>query len=112
MSLATRNIVRAADEWKCDAMAMQTPPPSTDPTLDNLGRAPFGLMDILRRAEGDAFGAFGTRPERVPLSGNRTRIIEYPGEVGVCLQHLSMLVGRRARAQVWPQIISWLRSQS
>ena len=40
------------------------------------------------------------------------RIIDYPGEVGVCLQHLSMLVGRRARAQVWPQIISWLRSQS
>jgi polyhydroxyalkanoate synthase len=40
------------------------------------------------------------------------RIIDYPGEVGVCLQHLSMLVGRRARTQVWPQIISWLRSQS
>jgi polyhydroxyalkanoate synthase subunit PhaC len=40
------------------------------------------------------------------------RIIDYPGEVGVCLQHLSMLVGRQARAQVWPQIISWLRSQS
>ena len=40
------------------------------------------------------------------------RIIDYPGEVGVCLQHLSMLVGRQARAQVWPRIISWLRSQS
>jgi poly[(R)-3-hydroxyalkanoate] polymerase subunit PhaC len=39
-------------------------------------------------------------------------IIEYPGEVGVCLQHLGMLVGREAQAQVWPQIISWLRSHS
>ena len=66
MSLATRNIVRAADEWKSDAMAMQTPPPSTDPTLDNLGRAPFGLMDILRRAQGDAFGAFGLDPSECP----------------------------------------------
>ena len=40
------------------------------------------------------------------------RIIEYPGEVGVCLQHLGILVGRQAHAQVWPQIISWLRSHT
>ena len=40
------------------------------------------------------------------------RIIEYPGEVGVCLQHLGILVGHEAHAQVWPQIISWLRSHS
>jgi poly[(R)-3-hydroxyalkanoate] polymerase subunit PhaC len=36
------------------------------------------------------------------------RIIEYPGEVGVCLQHLGILVGRQAHAAVWPEIISWL----
>jgi polyhydroxyalkanoate synthase len=35
-------------------------------------------------------------------------IIEYLGEVGVCLQHLGILVGRRAHAHVWPQITSWL----
>ncbi len=40
------------------------------------------------------------------------RIIEYPGEVGVCLQHLGILVGRQAQAQVWPEIISWLKSRS
>jgi len=39
------------------------------------------------------------------------RIIEYLGEVGVCLQHLGILVGRRAHAYVWPQIISWLHSR-
>jgi polyhydroxyalkanoate synthase len=39
-------------------------------------------------------------------------IVEYPGEVGVCLQHLGVLVGRQAQAQVWPQIISWLRLHS
>jgi poly[(R)-3-hydroxyalkanoate] polymerase subunit PhaC len=38
------------------------------------------------------------------------RIIEYRGEVGVCLQHLGILVGREARAKVWPDIISWLKS--
>jgi polyhydroxyalkanoate synthase len=39
------------------------------------------------------------------------RIIEYTGEVGVCLQHLGILVGREARAQVWPEIIAWLEAR-
>ena len=45
------------------------------------------------------------------MPGANARIIEYPSEVGACLQHLSMLVGRQSRAQVWPQIVAWLRSQ-
>jgi len=40
------------------------------------------------------------------------RTIEYPGELGVCLQHLGILVGRQARAHIWPEIISWLKSQN
>jgi polyhydroxyalkanoate synthase len=39
------------------------------------------------------------------------RTIEYPGEVGVCLQHLGILVGRHAQAHVWPEILSWLKSE-
>ena len=39
------------------------------------------------------------------------QIIEYPGELGVCLQHLGILVGRHARAHVWPEILSWLKSE-
>jgi polyhydroxyalkanoate synthase len=39
------------------------------------------------------------------LRPERLNIIEYPGESGVCLQHLGILVGRHAHAQVWPQII-------
>ena len=39
------------------------------------------------------------------------RIIEYPGEAGVALQHLAILIGREAQAQVWPQIVSWIRSR-
>jgi poly[(R)-3-hydroxyalkanoate] polymerase subunit PhaC len=42
----------------------------------------------------------------------KVRIIEYRGERGVCLQHLGILVGRQARALVWPEIISWLKSRN
>jgi polyhydroxyalkanoate synthase len=38
------------------------------------------------------------------------RILEVPGERGVCLQHLGILIGRDARAAVWPEIIrGWTR---
>ena len=39
------------------------------------------------------------------------RIIEYAGELGVCLQHLGILIGRKAQLQVWPEIASWLNSR-
>jgi polyhydroxyalkanoate synthase len=45
------------------------------------------------------------------LGPEKFRIIEYPGESGVCLQHLGILVGRHAHAQVWPQIIDWIGIQ-
>jgi len=40
------------------------------------------------------------------------RIIKYPGETGVGLQHLGILVGRQAHARVWPEIIGWLNKRS
>jgi polyhydroxyalkanoate synthase len=43
------------------------------------------------------------------MPGRNVRLIEYPGENGVSLQHLALLVGPRAHAQVWPEIIAWLR---
>lgn len=46
--------------------------------------------------------------EAMPTSD--VRIIEYPGEVGVSLQHLGILIGREAQAQVWPEIVSWINS--
>ena len=46
------------------------------------------------------------------LGPEKFRVIEYPGETGVCLQHLGILVGRHAHAQVWPQIIDWIMLQS
>jgi polyhydroxyalkanoate synthase len=44
------------------------------------------------------------------MSTKDVRIIKYPGELGVCLPHLGILIGRKAHAQVWPEIISWLNS--
>jgi polyhydroxyalkanoate synthase len=46
--------------------------------------------------------------EAMPMG--KAQVIEYPGEVGVCLQHLGILIGRKARAEVWPEIISWIKS--
>jgi polyhydroxyalkanoate synthase len=40
------------------------------------------------------------------MSIENTRIIEYAGEIGVGLQHLSILVGRQAYFRVWPEIIT------
>jgi polyhydroxyalkanoate synthase subunit PhaC len=39
-------------------------------------------------------------------------LIKFPGEIGVALQHLAILVGRQAFAAVWPKIISWLHNQT
>lgn len=36
------------------------------------------------------------------MATSDARIIEYPGEIGVCLQHLGILIGRAAHIQVWP----------
>jgi poly[(R)-3-hydroxyalkanoate] polymerase subunit PhaC len=44
------------------------------------------------------------------MPGQDVRVLEYPGEIGVGLQHLGILVGRRAYARVWPEIISWLKA--
>jgi len=48
--------------------------------------------------------------DAMPATG--VRIIQYPGEVGVGLQHLGILVGRQARAHVWPEIVYWIKTCS
>jgi polyhydroxyalkanoate synthase len=44
------------------------------------------------------------------MPAETVRVLEYPGEIGVGLQHLGILVGRGAYARIWPEIISWLRA--
>jgi polyhydroxyalkanoate synthase len=40
------------------------------------------------------------------------RIIEYQGELGVCLQHLGVLIGQEAYARFWPKVITWMGARS
>jgi polyhydroxyalkanoate synthase len=42
------------------------------------------------------------------MSTKDAHIIGYPGEVGVCLQHLGVLIGQDAHARLWPEIIAWM----
>lgn len=51
------------------------------------------------------------RPISDVLGPRKFHIIEYPGETGVCLQHLGILVGRQAFALIWPEIVSWIYAQ-
>jgi polyhydroxyalkanoate synthase len=83
-----------------------------------IGRAHIGPSTLLA----PTLAVVNTTDEVAPLDSIKpfanampatsVRIVEYPGEVGVCLQHLGLLVGREARMKVWPTIISWLNSQS
>lgn len=44
-------------------------------------------------------------------TGN-TRIIEHPAEIGIGLQHLAILAGRRAHAETWPAIADWMAANA
>jgi polyhydroxyalkanoate synthase subunit PhaC len=48
------------------------------------------------------------KPFMDAIPAKPARIIEYRAELGVCLQHLGVLVGRQAYAVIWPEITSWL----
>ena len=47
-------------------------------------------------------------PFHEATSSERKRVIEYKGDVGVNLQHVGVLVGRSAHADIWPAIFAWL----
>jgi polyhydroxyalkanoate synthase len=84
-------------------------------TLAVCGRevGPSGLrvptLMVINTADGIAPPA-SIAPFAQAMPDGRARVIEYPGETGVGLQHLAILVGRRAYAEIWPEIISWLRT--
>lgn len=51
--------------------------------------------------------AYSTR-----TGSNDVQIIDYPGDVGVVLQHVGLLVGEKAHKQLWPQILHWMLEHS
>jgi polyhydroxyalkanoate synthase subunit PhaC len=48
------------------------------------------------------------KPFTDAIPSKAVRVIEYSGEVGACLQHVGILVGREAQARVWPDIMAWI----
>jgi polyhydroxyalkanoate synthase len=45
----------------------------------------------------------------VEAAGSRDKtVLHYEGDVGVSLQHVGPLVGRRAHALLWPKILDWI----
>jgi polyhydroxyalkanoate synthase len=83
-----------------------------------------GALTVLGRTIGPScldiptLAVVNTADEIVPLASieplldalptKDVTLIKYPGEVGIALQHLGILVGREAYARIWPQIIAWL----
>ncbi|MBJ3776584.1 alpha/beta fold hydrolase [Acuticoccus mangrovi] len=51
-------------------------------------------------------------PFFIRMDGVDTRIIEQPVEIGVGLQHLGVLAGRRAHAETWPKIADWIAAHA
>lgn len=46
------------------------------------------------------------------IAAKDVRVIEHGGEVGVCLQHLAILVGQKALARTWPKITAWIETHA
>jgi polyhydroxyalkanoate synthase len=40
------------------------------------------------------------------------RVLHYEGDIGVCLQHVGVLVGRSAHEKIWPAIFDWLQAEA
>jgi len=95
----------------------------------------FEHLDRMRQLQGTLLDAFGLGPVEAPYretftaagvslrrygsSGERGPLVLivpapikrpyiYEGDVGVSLQHVGPLVGRRAHALLWPRIVEWI----
>lgn len=42
-------------------------------------------------------------------AGGDKRLLWYPGDTGVAIQHVGMLVGRNALGSLWPEIVAWVK---
>lgn len=62
---------------------MTTESSPSDAALDGFRRAPFWMTDVLRRAQGEVFGALGLGPNECPYqviaSGPFWRLRDYDG---------------------------------
>lgn len=52
------------------------------------------------------------RPFYRAVRSRQKQWLWYDGDVGVCLKHVGMLVGKTAHQSLWPEVIRWARRQS
>jgi polyhydroxyalkanoate synthase len=51
-------------------------------------------------------------PYRSLSSSPDVRILLYPGDKGVVMQHVGVLVGPNAHDSLWPQILRWVEARA
>ena len=75
-------------------------------TLLGPGRLSAPTLAVVNAAD-ELAPLMSVEPFTTAMPTHDANVITCPGELGVGLQHLAILVGRAARRHVWPQIISW-----
>lgn len=61
-------------------------------------------------AESDVVPLSAMLPFHEAAGSTDKRVLLYEGDVGVALQHVGILVGKKAHRQVWPEIVRWFHS--
>ncbi|GAB3392955.1 alpha/beta fold hydrolase [Azotobacter armeniacus] len=51
-------------------------------------------------------------PFHAAAGNSDAQVLWYAGDVGVALQHVGVLVGKRAHQALWPQVLQWLHAHS
>jgi hypothetical protein len=103
-----KNLREWARQIRRDAVTVPHATAREDSTLlDNAAKQLVATLAVVNTAD-DVAPPNSLKPFADAMATN-VRIIEYPGELGVCLQHLGILIGRHAQAEVWPEILSWLK---
>jgi polyhydroxyalkanoate synthase len=52
------------------------------------------------------------RPFYEAVGARPRRWLWYEGDIGVCLQHVGMLVGKTAHQSLWPEVVRWIGEHS
>ncbi|MGI9384068.1 MAG: alpha/beta fold hydrolase [Methyloligellaceae bacterium] len=116
------------EHWALDEVAL--PGALVDELLNWLyreDRFTKGTLSIQERTVGPsgldlpALAVINTADDIVPpaavmpfvkaVRGSDVRVRTYAGDSGVGLQHLGILIGRNAQAQIWPEILSWIKAR-
>jgi polyhydroxyalkanoate synthase len=126
---AAMDIHMRVERWSCDEFAM--PGKLFGEAVDHLYRDDAllqGQLEIDGRCIGPAdlqarlLTVYDPRSTLIPpaavlpfheaAASEDKLLLSYHGDVGVALQHVGVLVGRNAHAQLWPQILAFMNEDA